>query len=666
MGDRINSAGGPRRQPFPDLSNVTQARTLRKGQQADQTRESQRREIRTTRPPLPRRNVSSAAGWLTPIRDVASPPPTSTSQKIDPFGSLYTGAYDSERLGDEQLEKVFGRGAPDLDARVDRLEIRPDDIARARELGLVDDVTAQRLANKSLDALEQAGAKRLPKEIRYTHAGPFYFQVDKDDEGTLRELKTAMGLDPDRRAHQKSNPEDNTWDFETLERMRDEGRLQVVDRFGQSVDIFSTTEIDGRQERLVNPKVEYRSIDYERHDEHGDEKRKNALNGDKVMIEAWNHDLSKPDPGVVYEVPSYESPDFNEGQKVDIHSDDTKLWRFETSPDPDKNGQGRVGRVTGEINVVKRARDQIEERLTDELGETPDEATLNAAVKAHERKRGWAKHQGMQYIRYGKDQTPAGNEAMVDAGMRDPDQDVPYSKSKNRYNGGHVLAASLGGIGEGINVSAQAEGNNQDRFAQVKVNRTEDGVTVVNMSESWHDWERHLKNLSRLENTGLTTTELEAQGFTVPDAIKEKYGPDTPVRFEVQTSIRSWYEDDGTDNEAPETRHTREFARFTGTRLVDKETGDVVGEMMMANYNVGSSDEDYAEKIQMLFDAGLLDEYGGYDDDADMSAIAGGDERPPDVRGGGTLSDILPSEAKLRAFTSTPEFRELWGPNVQE
>lgn len=587
-------------------------------------------------------------------------------RQVDPFDALYTGAYDSARLPDAQLRAVFGRGPNGVQDRIERLELRPDDIARARELGLIDDVEAQRFANRSLDALEQAGAKRLPKEIRYTHAGPFYFQVDKDDADTIRALKSAMGLDPDRRAHQSSNPEDNEWDFDALERMKNDGRLEVVDRFGQSIDIFSTTEIDGRRERLVNPKVAYRSIDYEAHEEHGDEKRKNALNGDKVMIEAWNHDLSRPDPNVVYEIPSYESPGFNDGRTVDVHADETNLWRFETSPEPDQNGRGRVGRVSGEVNLVKRPREQIEAQLTESLGEPPDQATLDAVVQAHDRKRGWARNQGMQYIRYRQDQTPGGNQAMIDAGMRDPDQGVPYFESTNRYNGGHVVAASLGGLGEGINITAQAEGNNQDRFARVRVNGTEDGVTVVSMSESWHDWERHIKNLSRLEDEGLTTTELEAQGFTIPAAVRDRYGPDTPVPFDIQTNIRSWYEDDGTDDEAPSSRHTREFARFTGTRLVAKETGEVLGELSMANYNVGASDEDYGEKIQMLFDAGFLDEFGGYAEDADMSAIAGGQERPPDTRGGGTLSDILPSEDKLRAFTSTPEFRELWGPNVRD
>ena len=575
--------------------------------------------------------------------------------EIDPHSSLYTGAYDGKTLSSDRIEQLFTRPLSTLEWHTARRRIRPDDIRKAREMGLIDDWTAQHLSNRSLDALERAGVDNLPQEIRFTTAGPFYFRLDKDDAPTLRELKVAIGLDPDRRATQTTNAEDNDWDFATLERLRDEGRLEVVDRFGQNVDIFSTTAIDGRQERLVNPKVSYRSLDYEPHEEHGDEKRANALDGDKVMIEAWNHDLSQPNPNMVYEVPAYEWPD---GE--DRNSD---LWRFETLAEPGANGGGRIGHVSGQLNLVKRPRDQIAERLREELGQEPDEETLNAAVKEYDKAKGWAKNRGMEYIRYQKDQTPAGNEAMVDAGMRDPDQGVPYSQSTDRYNGGHVIAASMGGIGEGLNVTAQAEGNNQDRFATFTI-QEENGERVYRANESWHDWERHIKNLSRLENDGLTLTQLEDQGFVIPEAVRAKYDADTPIRFEVETSIRSWYEDEARVDEDPSGRHTREFARFTSTRLIDQESGVVIGELLMANYNVGSSDQDYDEKMQMLFDAGFLDANGGYANDADMSSISGSDERAPDVSGAGTLNELLPTAEELRTFVDSEEFRRVWGRNV--
>lgn len=597
-------------------------------------------------------------------RELEPPLRATEDEPIDPHASIYSGAYDGKRMSDDDLRRVFSRSPRTIDRWVARLDLRPDDIARARELALIDDKGAQRLANRSLEALERAGFEDLPREIRYTQPGPFYFQVGKDDEETLRAVKVAMGLDPDRRASQSSNPEDNRWDFAALERLKREGRLDVVDRFGQSIDIFSTTRIDGRQERLVNPKVQYRSIDYEADPEHGDEKRMNALNGDKVMIEAWNHDLSRPEPGIIYEVPSYEMPAFNEGEKVDVHRDDTQLWRFETLEEPGRNGLGRVGHVSGEVNLVARPRDQIAARLTAELGAPPDDAALDAAVDAYERARGWAKNAGMSYIRYPQDQTPAGNAAMIDAGMRDPDQGVAYWESTNRYNGGHVIAASLGGLGEGINVTAQAEGNNQDLFAQVRIEDPAAGVSTLRVTESWHDFERHIKNLTYLESEGLTLRELESQGFRIPAEVKARYGEDERVRFDVRLSIRSWYEDEGTEDEAPETRHTREFARLTGTRLVEPSTGEVLGELTMANYNIGASDEDYGRKIQMLFDSGFLDREGGYAEDADMSVFLGSPEPPPDVRGGGYLDEMLPSLRELRGFTSSPEFREVWGPNI--
>ncbi len=574
---------------------------------------------------------------------------------IDPRESLYGDAYDGKTLSPDRLERLFKRPLSTLQWHVARRRIRPDDIRKAREMGLIDDWTAQHLSNRSLDALERAGFDNVPKEIRYTTAGPFYFRLDKDDAQTLRAFKTATGLDPDRRATQTTNAEDDNWDFAALERLRDEGRLEVVDRFGQSVDIFRTTTIDGRQERLVNPKLSYRSVDYEAHETHGDEKRADALDGDKVMIEAWNHDLSRPDPGMVYEVPAYEWPGVDERN--------TDLWRFETLAEPGANGGGRIGHVSGQLNLVKRPRAQIAERLREELGHEPDEATLNDAVKAYGRSKGWAKNRGMEYVRYEKDQSPAGNQAMVDAGMRDPDQGVPYSQSNDRYNGGHVIAASMGGIGEGLNVTAQAEGNNQDRFASFTI-REEGGQRVYRANESWHDWERHVKNLSRLEDEGLTLEQLQDQGFIISESARAAYVSDTPIRFEVETSIRSWYEDEARTDEDADSRHTREFARFASTRLVDQASGAVIGELLMANYNVGSSDQDYDAKMQMLFDAGFLDADGGYANDADMSAISGTDERPPDVSGAGTLNDLLPTAEQLRSFVDSDEFRRIWGRNV--
>lgn len=173
------------------------------------------------------------------------------------------------------------------------------------------------------------------------------------------------------------------------------------------------------------------------------------------MIEAWNHDLSRPQPGVVYEVPAYESPRFNEGERVHIHSDETKLWRFETLPEPDAQGRARVGHVSGEVNLVARP-----------------------------------------------------------------------------------------------------------------------------------------------------------------------------------------------------------------TRLTDRDTGQVIASLTMANYNVGASDQDYARKMQMLFDAGFLDRDGGYADDADMGAYAGSNERAPDVDGAGTLDESLPTLGQLHTFANSPEFAQVWGPNA--
>ena len=575
--------------------------------------------------------------------------------ELDPNASLYQGAYDGRTLSTERIQALFSRPLSTLEWHVARRRILPDDIHKARELGLIDDWTAQHLANRSLDALERVGVEDVPKEIRYTTPGPFYFRLDKDDASALTDFKRAIGLDLDRRASQQTNAEDDAWDFALLEQMRDEGRLEVVDRFGQPVDIFRTTEIDGRSERLVNPAIKYRSLDYEAHPEHGDAKRADALDGDKVMIEAWNYDLSRPAPGMIYEVPAYEWPEVDEG--------DQDLWRFETLPDADANGRGRIGHVSGQINLVARPRDQIAERLRDELEREPTDDELNDAVDAYNKSKGWAKNQGMQYIRYVADQAPAGNQAMIDAGMRDPNQGVPYAQSQDRYNGGHVLAASMGGIGEGINVTAQAEGNNQDRFSTFTI-RDGDGRTTYRANESWHDWERHLKNLARLEDEGLTLAELEAQGFVISEEMAERYGPDDHVRFDVETSIRSWYEDEARLTEDPSTRHTREFARFTSTRLIDQKTGTVVGELLMANYNVGSSDQDYEEKMQMLFDAGLIDGDGGYANNADMSALNGSDERPPDVSGAGTLDESMPSLDELQEFVDSEDFRRNWGRNV--
>ena len=582
--------------------------------------------------------------------------PGALKETLDPTASLYKDAYDGQVLDRDALQARFAQPLSAVEADVAALELRPDDIREARKLGLIDDRTAQHLANQSLDALETAGMTNVPREIRYTESGPFYFRLDKEDDATLAEFKTAVGLDPDRRASQTTNAEDNDWDFDALAALRDEGRLAVVDRFGQPVDIFSTTRIDGREEHLVNPKLRYRSLDYERHSTLGDTRRKDALDGDFVMIEAWNHDLSQPEPGMVYEVPAYDWPD--------VDARDKDLWRFETLPEPDAGGRGRVGHVSGQINLVTRPRDQIEARLTEELGRPPDAETLNAAVRDYGRLKGWAKNRGMQYVRYGRDQTPAGNAAMIAAGMRDPDQGVPYSESQDRYNGGHVIAASMGGIGEGINVTAQAEGNNQDRFASFVIRKGGE-ATAFRANESWHDWERHLKNLARLEDEGLRLSDLDAQGFVIPSAAMDKYGPDAVIRFEVETSIRSWYEDEARDTEAAETRHTREFARFTATKIRHQETGEVLGELLMANYNVGSSDQDYAEKMQMLFDAGLLDRDGGYANDADMTTLAGTDERPPDVSGAGTLNEVLPTSEELKAFVDAERFRQVWGRNIR-
>ena len=584
-----------------------------------------------------------------------------SDKTLTPDVSLYSGAYDGRVASERRLRRLFARPGS-LDRQIRTLRIRPDDIAKARELGLVSDVEAQRLANASLDALEKAGFTKLPKEIRYTHGGPFYFELGKDDAETLRTFKVAVGLNPDRRASQKTNSEEKSWDYEALQKLQADGKLRVVDRFGQEVDILSSSAIDGRQEQTLNLKLSYRSIDYEHDDEDGDAKRRNALNGDKVMIEAWNQDLSRPQPDTVYEIPSYEMPAFN-GERVDIHSDETKLWRFETLPEPGADGGGRVGRVTGQINLVARPRDQIEARLTEKLGETPDESTLNDAVREHERKRGWARNQGMQYVRYQKDQTPAGNQAMIDAGMRVPQPGVPYNQTHNRYNGGHVLAASIGGFGEGLNVTAQAEANNQDRRGRMIVTDKNGEVQSLFANESWHDWERHLKNLSEVSDKGLTVNELQAQGFTVPPSILKEYGGEQRLRFNVETSIRMWHEDEASDVEAQEDRHTRELARFTVTRLVHKESGSVLGELTMANYNVGQSDEDYAEKTQMLFDAGFLDRDGGYANDLDMSAFDGAKERAPDVSGAGTLDESLPTYQQLLDFVRSEDFKQVWGRN---
>ncbi len=576
---------------------------------------------------------------------------------LDPTASLYSDAYDGQTMTQAELAELFGRPMSTVKWHVARRNIRPDDIRKARELDLIDDRTAQELSNQSLDALERAGFTDVPKEIRYTQSGPFYFRLDKDDEGTLRELKEAMRLDLDRRASQTSNAEDDDWDFAALARLKEEDRLEVVDRFGQPVDIFSTTNIDGREERLVNPKLRYRSLDYEADPVEGDAKRADALDGDHLMIEAWNHDLSRPEPGLVYEVPAYDWPGVDER--------DTDLWRYETLPDPDAQGRGRIGHVSGQLNLVSRPRDQIAARLTRELGEPPDEETLNAAVREYERSKGWAKNRGMQYVRYPADQTPAGNRAMVEAGMRDPNQGVPYNESTDRYNGGHVIAASFAGIGEGVNVTAQAEGNNQDRFAWFTAEGTDGTSRRYPANESWHDWERHVKNLSRLEDEGLTLDQLAAQGFVVPDAVRDRYGPDERVRFDVDTSIRSWYEDEARLTEDPSSRHTREFARFTSTRLTDQETGETIAALTMANYNVGGSDQDYAEKMQMLFEAGFIDDDGGYANDADMSAFRGSPEPAPHVSGAGTLDESMPSLAGLKAFVDDERFRAVWGRNVR-
>ena len=583
--------------------------------------------------------------------------PLTDGGAVDPNASLYQGAYDGVTLPEGALKALFEGPPSEVQRHIARGRIRPDDIRKARTLDLIDDRTAQALANQSLDALAQAGVADLPEEIRYTQSGPFYFRLNKDDASSLTALKTALRLDPDRRASQTTNAEEDDWDFATLERMKAEGRLEVVDRFGRPVDIFSTTAIDGRPEHLINLKVRYRSADYEADPVGGDTKRTDALDGDFVMIEAWNHDLSRPKPSTIYEVPAYDWPGVDE--------QDTDRWRFETLAEPDRQGRGRVGHVSGQINLVTRPRQQIADRLRTELGEEPDEATLNEAVRAHDRAKGWAKNRGMHYVRYREDQTPAGNRAMIDAGMRDPDQGVPYSRSQDRYNGGHVIAASFGGFGEGLNVTAQAEGNNQDRFARFTVAGDDGTRQTLSATESWHDWERHMKNLALFEDEGLTLGALEAQGFVVPASVRERYGPDERIRFDVRTSIRSWYEDEATLTEDPRTRHTREFARFTSTQLIDQETGERVASLTMANYNVGSSDSDYAQKMQMLFTAGFIDRDGGYADNADMRVFQGSEEPPPDVRGAGTLDESMPTTEDLKAFVDSMRFQSLWGPNVR-
>jgi hypothetical protein len=560
---------------------------------------------------------------------------------LDPRMSLYPGAYDGQTLPREELVALFERPPSTIEWHVDRRKADPDDIRVARELGLIDDRLAQHLANESLDALERASVPGLPERIRYTHAGPFYFRLRKDDSDGLDRLLRALGLDPEARNTQRTHAGSSGWDDAALQALRDEGRLRVVDRFRQDVDIFSTTEVDGRPERLVNLKLVYRASWYEPDPDGSDARRAAALDGDHLMIEAWNRDLSRPDTAVVYEIPSYEYPRFNEGNLVDIHSDDTRLWRFETLREPDGRGRARVGFASATLDLVRRGIDRRGSR--------------------------WARNGGVEKVRYRADQTPAGNQAMVAAGMRAEDWPGPYARSPNRYNGGHVIAASLGGMGEGINVTAQAEGNNQDRTFDVAL-RVGERQLDLTVTETWHDWERYIKHLCWQGSAGLSLETLQAVGLRPMPGATATYGMEDPVPYRVHVFIRVWYEDEGLDDEPPDSRHTRELARFTTTEIHHRATREVLARFEMANYNVGGSDEDHEAKMQMLFDAGLLDRDGAYPDDLVLAAFRTDmayRESPPDVQGGGTTSESLPTVAQLRSLVRAPGFREVWGPNMR-
>ena len=656
---------------------------------------------------------------------------------LDPYESTYADAYDGVIMAREDLDRMFSRSMSTLRWHAARGNIRPDDISEARQLGYIDDFQAQRLANISLDALERRGFTDLPREIRYTPAGPFYIQL-RDDQQVFDAFKAAIGHagQSDFTAVSPLNSEGQPgWDYKALEEMakpKKDGRppdLQVVDRYGRPVDIFKTAKIDGRPERVLNLKIPYNDNFYEP----GKNNRSDSVNGEFVMVEAWNADLSEPEPGMIYEVPVY---------------DPETLWRFETGAETDHLGRPRVEHVSGVVDIIPSYKAQIRTDLEKELGRPPTDDEYGAAVDEYESAKRWAKNNNMHYVRYEPDQRSAGNPSMIEADMREALQldengeKIKYRNSRDRYNGGHIIAASLGGFGEFLNVTAQLEGNNQDRrqtttvvmrgpdsptvrapaatfvagddwhdwedhlqhkalweqraltldqlaahgFEVTDAMRTAHGdgplqVTIeqhpeggaiativalesVTLNETWHDWERHIKNLALLSDGELTLMQLEDQGFDISPAVYSEYGSHTPVEFEIETAISLVYEDEAFEGEDPERRTNREFARVTSTRLRDKRTGRVLAVLDMSNLNVGGSDSDFQWKVQMLFDAGLLDAEGGYARDADMRPFKNPNHRAPDFRYGGTLNDELPTERQIRSVMNSPFYEGIWGPNV--
>ncbi|MGF1527436.1 MAG: lamin tail domain-containing protein, partial [Candidatus Competibacterales bacterium] len=424
-------------------------------------------------------DTPDVTGGINPIpRGTQTDKPRTNPDALNPFASRFDGAYDDIVKPDAELKTLFA-DPNQLQGGIKDGSVRPDDIARARELGVVDALTAETLANQSLDTLREQGVTNLPESINYTAAGPFLVKVKPE---ALEDFKTALGFGPDDKKVRFPSLNEVA-DADALEALKANGSVEVVDRFGQKVDT-DVVDID----------LEYSTYRYEtKRNEGPDAKWRDEDNN--FLLYAKSSDLNNPDPNTVYHTSQYEMPRFNEGQLVDIHRDDTALATYET------DDLGRLVRHSGELHKVEKG----------EKGTIRDN----------------------EYVRDSEEQGAGGMAYANALGLRETHLGY-YDEGAIRFNGGHVHKSSDGGPVEQINYTPQYEANNQEKNFRL-------GDTYIN--ETYHDIERFRDTLlANGDHGGLTLDQLQDMGIQLSDRALAKYGNDETVPFSVESNTQIVYE----------------------------------------------------------------------------------------------------------------------------